>query len=69
MFTPRYQCEQFGQFLKILATYFLTKVATVFIDFGMFLKHNFLRKTLAATFGQHFDKLGYFLFKHLVVLT
>ena len=46
-----------------------TKVAQIFDNYlGYFQKHKLLEKTAMATFWATFEKIGYFLFQHLVTL-
>ena len=60
------QCDQIVRILKLMSTYFLTKVAQIFGDFwGYFGKHFLYVKTDVANF---WSSLGYILFQHLVTL-
>ena len=58
-----------GDFGNFLATYFITKVAQVFIDLlGYFGKFHFCVKTAVSTLSQLLEKLGFSSFQHLVTL-
>ena len=61
----RRQCDQIGQFLKVLGDKFLTKLSQIFGDFFWDIwKHvTFNLKTAVSTFWESFI---YFLFQHLV---
>ena len=59
-----------GYLLKVLVTNFLTKVAHSIMQlFGLYWNMiTFLIKTVVATFQSFSEKLGHFLFQHLVTL-
>ena len=56
-------CDQIGRFFKVLGNNFLTKVAEMFGDFGLFLvaPPAFKVKTASATFGQLLEVFGLYL--------
>ena len=59
LFLPKWslwrQCDQIGQFLKVLGTKILTKVAHIFGDFLCFLERNHSKvNTVVATFWVSF---------------
>ena len=56
------QCDQIGQFLKVLGHKFTCKCSPIFGDFLFYFERNHLfKKTVAANFWVTIVKFGYFL--------